>query len=76
MSPYAQGIPSISVMKNQTALQETQEMWETRVGYLDWEDYPEKEMAMHSSILAWEIPWTEQSAGLQSKGRKESDMTE
>ena len=31
---------------------------------------------MHSSILAWEIPWTEESAGLQSKDRKESDMTE
>ena len=33
-------------------------------------------MATHSSILAWRIPWTEELCGLQSMGRKESDMTE
>ena len=38
------------------AMQETQEMW---VGSLDQEDPLEKEMATHSSILAWKIPWTE-----------------
>ena len=36
----------------------------------------EKEMATHSSTLAWRIPWTEEPGRLQSKGRKESDMTE
>ena len=36
----------------------------------------EKEMATHSSILAWRIPWMEELGGLQSTGRKESDMTE
>ena len=36
----------------------------------------EKEIATHSSILAWRIPWTEELGGLQSTGRKESDMTE
>ena len=36
----------------------------------------EKEMATHSSILAWRIPWTEELGGLQSTGSKESDMTE
>ena len=36
----------------------------------------EKEMATHSSILAWRIPCTEELGGLQSTGRKESDMTE
>ena len=36
----------------------------------------EKEMATHSSILAWRIPWTEEFGGLQSTGRKESDTTE
>ena len=41
---------------------------ETRVWSLDWEDPLEKEMAMHSSILAWEIPWTEEPGGLQSLG--------
>ena len=35
---------------------------------LGWEDHQEKEMATHSSILAWEIPWTEESGGLQSMG--------
>ena len=36
----------------------------------------EKEMATHSSILAWRIPWTEETCGLQSMGSQESDMTE
>ena len=36
---------------------------------------PGKEMATHSSILTWEIPWTEESGGLQSMGSKESDMS-
>ena len=34
-------------------------MWETWVRFLGWEDPLEKEMAPHSSILAWKIPWTE-----------------
>ena len=38
-----------------------------QVQSLDWEDL-EKEMATHSSILAWEIPWTEEPGGLQSMG--------
>ena len=41
-------------------------MQETQVQSLDWEDSLEKEMAIHSSILAWEIPWTEEPGGLQS----------
>ena len=40
-----------------------QEMW---VQSLGWEDPLEKEMATHSSSLAWEIPWTEKPDGLQS----------
>ena len=43
-------------------------MWETRVQSLDWEDPLEKEMATHSSILAWKIPWTEDAGRLQSMG--------
>ena len=35
----------------------------------------EKEMATHSSILAWKVPWTKKTGGLQSLGCKESDMT-
>ena len=51
-------------------------MWETWVLSLGWEDPLEKEMATHSSILAWRIPWMEELGGLQSMGHKESDMTE
>ena len=43
-------------------------MRETQVRSLGQEDPPEKEMATHSSILAWEIPWTQESGGLQSTG--------
>ena len=51
-------------------------MWETWVQSLGQEDPLEKEMATHSSILAWRIPRTEEPGGLQSRGRKESDRTE
>ena len=43
-------------------------MWETWVWSPGWEDTLEKEMATHSSILAWRIPWTEEPSGLQSTG--------
>ena len=43
-------------------------MWETWVRSLGQEDSLEKEMAMHSSSLAWKIPWTEEPGGLQSMG--------
>ena len=43
-------------------------MRETRVQSLGWEDPLEKEMATHSSILTWKIPWTEEPSGLQSMG--------
>ena len=48
---------------------------ETRVRFLGWENPLEKEMATHSSILAWRIPWTEEPGRLQSMGLQESDMT-
>ena len=43
-------------------------MQETHLQSLGWEDPLEKEMATHSSILAWKIPWTEGPSGLQSMG--------
>ena len=43
-------------------------MWETRVPSLGREDLLEKGMATHTIILAWKIPWTEESSGLQSMG--------
>ena len=53
-------------LKNLPAVQET---W---VRSLGWEDPLEKEMAAHSSILAWEILWTEETGGLQSMGTQKS----
>ena len=56
-------------VKNLPAMQEIQ------VQFLGWEDPLEKEMATHSSILAWRIPWTKEPGRLQSMGLQESDMT-
>ena len=54
-------------------------MWETRVQFLGQEDPLEKEMAIHSSTLAWKIPWMEEPDRLQSMGsqrvRHMSDFT-
>ena len=52
-------------VKNPPAMQEVQE---TKVPSLGQEHPLEEEMATHSSVLAWEIPWTEEIGGLQSKG--------
>ena len=51
-------------------------MWETQVRSLGQEDPLEKEMATHSSALAWKIRWTKEPGRLQSMGHKESDTTE
>ena len=51
-------------------------MQETQVQFLGWEDPLEKEMATHSSKLAWKIPWTEEHSRLQSMGLHQSDTTE
>ena len=50
-------------------------MQATQVRPLGQEDPLEKEMATHSTILAWEIPWTEESGGLQSMWLQEWDTT-
>ena len=62
-----QDFPNGSSGKNLSAMQETQEMWVQSLGQ---EDPLEKEMATHSSILAWKIPWREESGELQSMGSK------
>ena len=51
-------------------------MWETRVRSLGWEDPLEKEMAAHSDILAWKIPWTRILLGYGPWHCKESDTTD
>ena len=63
-SPVAQTLKHLSIMR------------ETQVRSLGWEDPPEKEMAIHSSTIAWKIPWTEEPGRLQSMGSKELDTTE
>ena len=51
-------------------------MQETQVPSLGREDLLEKEMATHSSIVAWKIPWMEEAGSCSPWGRKESDTTE
>ena len=63
VSPVAQSV------KNLPATQETQ------VQFMGWEDPPKKEIATHSSILAWRNLWTEKSVRLQSMGSQELDTT-
>jgi len=63
---FTKGFPGGSEVKNRPAKQETQ------VQSLGQEDPLEKEMATHSSILAWRIPWTEEPGGLQSKRLQKS----
>ena len=63
---YIKGVPGGSVLKNIPANQETQ------VQSLGWEDPLEMEMTTHYSILAWEIPWTEDPGGLQSTRSQKS----
>ena len=50
-------------------------IWEIQVQPLGWDDPVEKEMATHSSILAWRIPWTEELVGSSPWGQKELNMT-
>ena len=60
----------VQTVKNLPAMQEM------GVRFLGQEDPLEKEMTMHSSIVTWEIPWTEGLGGLQSMGSQNSDRTE
>ena len=62
--------PVVQTVKNLPAMQES---W---VRSLGWEDPLEKEMATHSSILAWKIQWTEEPGGLQSMGSQRVGHTE
>ena len=64
------GFPKAQWVKNLPPMQETEETQETQVHCLRQEDPLEEEMATHSRTLAWEIQWTEESGGLQSKGSR------
>ena len=68
---YAQDVEYNTLMRASLGAQRLKRlppMRETRVRSLDQEDPLEKEMAIHSSILAWRIPWTEKPSRLQSMG--------
>ena len=67
---YSRASLVAQLLKNLPAVQETQDQ------SLGWEDSLEKEMATHSSILAWKISWTEEPGGLQSMGSQRVSMTE
>ena len=62
---FSTDFPGGSAVKNPPGKQETQEM---QVHSLGQEDPLEEEVATHSSILTWRIPWTEETGGLQSMG--------
>ena len=66
MCSHFRGFLGGSVVNNPPVLQETQ------VRFLGGEDPPEEDMATHSRVLAWEIPWTEEPGGLQSMGSQTS----
>ena len=57
------GFPGGAAVKNPPAKQKTQENWVLSLG---WENPLKKELATHSNILAWKIPWTEESGGSQT----------
>ena len=64
-NPFRLLLNMAQCVKNTPTIQETQE---TPVPSLGWEDALEEEMATHSNILAWRIPWTEEPDRLQSRG--------
>ena len=70
MYPNVQASLVVQTVKRLPAMQETP------VQFLGLEDPLEKEMAIHSSTLAWKIPWMEEPEGYSPWGHKESDMTE
>ena len=67
------GFPGGSEVKNPPAQQETQETW---IRSLGWGDALEEGVAIHCSILAWRIPWTEGPGRLQSIGSQSVNVTE
>ena len=68
---YKVSFPGGSAVNSLSAVRETQE---TLVRFLGREDPLEEEMATHSSILAWRIPWTEEPGGLQPMRLQKSQM--
>ena len=64
-STNTEGLPGWFSIKNLPVMQGMQDR---RVQPLSWEDFLEEEMATHSSVLAWKVPWTEEPGGIQSMG--------
>ena len=72
---YLVPFTSLMVFPGVQTVKKLPAMWETCVQSLGQEDSLEKEMATHSSILDWRLPWTEEPHGLQLMGSQELDMT-
>ena len=51
-------------------------VWETQVQSLGWEDPLEKQLATHSSILAWRIPWTEEPGGVHGVTKSQRQLSD
>ena len=66
--PFLKQIVMGDEKRYRTTVKRLSTMRETRVRSLGWEDPLEKEMAIHSSTIAWKIPWTEEPGRLQSMG--------
>ena len=66
--PFLKQIVMGDEKRYRTTVKRLSTMQETRVRSLGWEDPLEKEMAIHSSTIAWKIPWTEEPGRLQSMG--------
>ena len=77
---HVMAVVNIAAMNIQLPMQLSQQsltaVQETWVQSLGWEDPLEKEMATHSNILVWRIPWTEEPGWLHSMGSQESDTAE
>ena len=68
MKRFSTGLDSYTTSLVAQTVKRLSTMRETWVQFLDWEDPLEKEMAIHSSTIAWKIPWTEEPGRLQSIG--------
>ena len=67
---FTASLPSLGAPLVAQTVNRLPAMWETWVRFLGWEYPLEKEMAIHSSILAWKISWTEEPGRLQSMGSR------
>ena len=76
MKEFLYNVTTVGAFLIAQSVKDLPTMQETGVQFLAWQDSLEKEMATHSCILSWKIPWTEAPGKLQSMGLQELDMTQ